>query len=259
MGVVPPKEAFSKAKAALDTALQLDDTEVEANRILAGYLSWGEWDWAAADRQWKRVLEINPNYSIALPGCSHYLMITGRPEEAMAMIERALELDPFNARIQSFFAMVLLYVRRYDDAVAAARKAMSYQPDAPLAEAALINALFMTGRYKEIMALERERWVKDGEVLEALERGYAEGGVAGARRRQCGVLAARYGKPGGVTAYTLAVFYAQAGDKDRVIEWLEKACEARDGNVPYIGMPMFDLMRSDPRFQDIMRRVGLPL
>ena len=258
MGVVPPREAFPKAKVALYKALDLDDTELEANRVLAGYLSWGEWDWEAADRQWKRVFELNPNYAPALPGYSHFLMNTGRPEEAMVKIERALELDPFNVRIQSFYAMVLLYVRRYDEAIAAARKAMSSQSDQPLARNALINALFMKDMYDEIMALERERWAKDREVLEALERGYAEAGFTGARRRLCEVLAGRYGNPGGVTAYALAILYAQAGDRDRVIEWLEKAYEARDGNVPYIGMPFFDLVRSEPRFQDLVRRVGLP-
>jgi TolB-like protein len=258
MGVVPPKEAFPKAKAALYKALELDDTEVEANRVLAGYLSWGEWDWEAADKQWKRVFELDPNYTTALPGYAHFLMNTGRPEEAMAKMERAMQLDPLNVKIQSFYAMVLLYVRRYDDAIAAARKAMSSQADAPLARNALINALFMKGMYDEIMGLERERWARDREVLEALDRGFTEAGFAGARRRQCEVLAARFEKPGGVTAYTLAVFYAQAGDKERVIEWLEKAYEARDGNVPYIGMPFFDLVRSDRRFQDLVRRIGLP-
>jgi len=259
MGVVPPNEAFPKAKAALDRALELDETEVEANRVLAGYLSWGEWDWKAANRQWKRVFELDPNYAAALPGYSHFLMNTGLPDEALAKIERALELDPFNVRFQSFYAMVLLNVRRYDDAIVAARKAMSSQSDQPLARNTLINTLFMKGRYDEIMDLERERWAKDREVLEALVRGYAEAGFANARRRQCEILAARYGKPGGVPANTLAILYAQAGEKDRVIEWLEKAYEARDGNVPYIGMPYFDLVRSDPRFQDLVRRVGITL
>jgi len=259
MGVVPPKEAFPKAKAALQKALELDDTDVEANRVLAGYLSWVEWDWEAADKQWRRVFELDPNYSAALPGYAHFLMNTGRPDQAMAKIKQALELDPFNARIQSFYAMVLLHVRRYDDAIAAARKAMSSQRDQPLARNALVNALFMKGTYGEIMALERERWASDREVLEALERGYAEAGFAGARRRQCEVLAARYGRPGGVTAYTLAILNAQAGDGARVVEWLEKAFDAREGNVPYIGMPVFDLVRSDPRFLDLVRRVGIKL
>jgi Tfp pilus assembly protein PilF len=257
MWIVPSKEAFLKAKAALDKALELDDKEPEANRVLAGYLSWAEWDWEAADRQWKRVFELNPNYVPALPGYAHFLMNTGRPKEAMAKIELALELDPFNVRIQSFYAMVLLFVRRYDDAIAAARKAMDFQADQPLARNALINTLFMKSSYDEIMALERERWANDLQVLEALERGFAEAGFAGARMRQCEVLTERYGKPGGVAAYTMAILCIQAGDTDSAVEWLEKAYEARDGNMPYLGMPYFDLLRSDPRFQDLVRRVGL--
>jgi eukaryotic-like serine/threonine-protein kinase len=255
MGIVPPKEAFPKAKAALDKALELDDEEAETNRVLAGYLSWGEWDWEAADKAWKRAFELNPDYATALPGYAHFLMNTGRTGEAMDKIKRALELDPFNARIQSFYAMVLLYVRRYDDAIAAARKALSMQPEAPLALNALVNALFVKGAPDEIMVLERERWAKDREVLKALERGYAEAGLAGARRRQCEVLAARDGKPGGVTAYTLAILYIQAGEKDRAMDCLERAYEAHDGNVPYVGMPYFDTVRDDPRFQDLVRRI----
>jgi TolB-like protein/predicted Ser/Thr protein kinase len=258
MGIVPPKVAFPKAKAALDKALGLDNDEVEVNRVLAGYLSWGEWDWDAADKAWRRVVEINPDYAAALPGFAHFLMNMGRTKEALARIERAVELDPFNARIQSFYAMVLLYVRRYDDAVAAARKTLGMQPGAPLALNALVNALFMEGRSEEIMGHERERWSKDREVEEALEGGYAEGGMAGARRRQCEVLAARAGTPGGVTAFTLAVLWTQAGDKDRAIECLEEAYEAHDGNMPYLGMPYFDLLRNDPRFRDLVRKVGLP-
>ncbi len=258
MGVVPPREALPKAKEALDKALALDSNDIEVNRVLAGYMSWAEWDWEAADKAWKRVMEINPDYAKALPGYAHFLMNTGRTKEALARIERALELDPFNARIQAFNAMVLLYVRRYDDAGAAARKALDMQPGQPLALNALANALFMKGESEEIMGLERERWSKDREVVEALERGYAEGGMAVARRRQCEVLAARAGKPGGVTAFTLAVLWTQAGDKDRAVECLEQAYEAHDGNVPYIGMPYFDLLRDDPRFRDLVRRIGLP-
>jgi TolB-like protein/Tfp pilus assembly protein PilF/predicted Ser/Thr protein kinase len=258
MGLMPSKEAFLKAKPPLDKALELDGEDVEVNRVWAGYLSWAEWDWEAADKAWRRVVELNPDYARALPGYAHFLMIMGRTKEARDRIERALELDPFNARIQSFYAMALLYIRRYDEAVAAARTALAMQPGGPLAVNALVNALFMKGRSEEIMGLERERWSNDHEVAEALERGYAEGGMARARRRQCEVLAARTEKPGDVTAYTLAVLWTQAGDKDRAIECLEQACEQRDGNMPYLGMPYFDTLRDDQRFRDVMRRVGLP-
>jgi TolB-like protein/Tfp pilus assembly protein PilF/predicted Ser/Thr protein kinase len=259
MGVVPSKEAFAKARAAALKALALDETEAEAHRALAAILTWGDWDWETAEREWNRAFELDPGSAEALASVSHFLMNMGRLEEATAKIERALELDPFNVKVQSFYAYELFYVRRYDDAIAAARKAMSIQPGAPLALTALTGALFMKGMYDELMAIEEERWAEDPELIEALEKGYAEAGYPGAKRRHADVLAARFGKPDGVTAYALANLYAQAGDKDRVIEWLEKAYEARDGNVPYIGgWPLFDLVHSDPRFQDLVRRVGLP-
>jgi len=259
MGWAPLKEASLKAKEAATKALELDETEVEAHRALAAILTWDEWDWEAAERAWKRVLELDPGHADALSAYSHYLMHMGRKDEAMARIEKALELDPFNVKIQSFYAVDLNYVGRYDEAIAAARKTIATQRDAPLAKNALVIAFFMKGMSDDLMAIERERWAEDRDVLAALERGYADAGLAGARSRQCEILAARYEKPGGVMAYVLATFYAQAGERDRVIEWLEKAYEARDRMMPYIGGPEFDALRDDPRFQDLLRRMNLPL
>ena len=258
MGWAPSKEASRKAKEAATKALELDETEVEAHRAIAGILTWEDWNWEAAERTWKRVLELDPGHADALSSYSHYLMHLGRKDEAMARIEKALELDPFNVKVLSFYTVDLTYVGRYDEAIAAARNVLSMQPNTPVARNALIGALFMKGRYDELMALEREQWAKDPELIEALEKGYAEAGYAGAKKRHADVLAARYGKPGGVRAYGLAHFYAHAGDKEGVIEWLEKAYEERDRNMPYIGSPVFDLVRSDSRFQDLVRRVGLP-
>ncbi len=100
------------------------------------------------------------------------------------------------------------------------------------------------------MTLERERWARDPELTRALEQGYAEKGFSGAEKSLADALAARYGRPGSVTAYTLANYYARAGDKERVIEWLEKAYLEHNNNLPYMRTPVFDLVRSDPRFQD---------
>ncbi len=258
MGWAPSKEASRKAKEAATKAFELDETEVEAHRAIAGILTWEDWNWEAAERTWKRVLELDPGHADALSSYSHYLMHMGRKDEAMARIEKALELDPFNVKVLSFYTVDLTYVGLNDEAIAAARNVLSMQPNTPVARGALIGALFMKGRYDELMALEREQWAKDPELIEALEKGYAEAGYAGAMKRHADVLAARYGKPGGVRAYDLAHFYAHAGDKEGVIEWLEKAYEERDRNMPYIGLPVFDMVRSDPRFQDLVRRVGLP-
>jgi tetratricopeptide (TPR) repeat protein len=133
------------------------------------------------------------------------------------------------------------------------------QSDAPVAKNALYWALFMKGKYDEALALDREKVAGDRELLEALEQGYVEGGYAGSQKRLADVRAARFGKPGGISAWNLANAYLYAGDRDRAIEWLEKAYEERDGNMPYIRLPIWDSMRSDPRFQDLLRRMGLPV
>ena len=258
MGITPPSEAFRNAKAATLKALALDDTEWEAHRALAGILTWGDWDWGAAEREWKRIIELNPNNAEALSSYSNFLMHMGRRDEAMALSEQALELDPFNVKNLSFHALDLLYVRRYDDVIATARAALRIQPDAPVAQRALYRALFMEGMYDEAFALDRDRFTGDRELKEALERGYAEGGYAGSQQRLADAAAARFGKPGGMRAWDLANIYHYAGVHDRALEWLAKAYQEGDGNMPYIGLPVYDSLRPDPRFQDLLRRMKLP-
>lgn len=256
MGWASSKEASLKTKEAAAKALELDDTEVEAHRALAGLLTWLEWDWGAAEREWKLVLELDPGYADSLASYSHFLMHMGRKDEAMAMVEKALELDPFNVKIQSFYAVDLNFVGRHDEAIAASRKALGMQPNSPLAMTALMTALFAEGMYDEALALEKERCAGDAELLEALERGYAEWGYRGAWKWLADAHAARFGKPGGIQTYHLANLYLYAGEKERAFEWLEKAYVEHNRNMPYITLH-FDSLRSDPRFQDLVRRVGV--
>jgi TolB-like protein/predicted Ser/Thr protein kinase len=257
MGIAPPSEAASKARAAAVKALALDENSWEAHRTLAGILTWTDWDWAIAEREWDRLLELNPNSDV-LSGYSHFLSIMGRPKEALAQAARAVDLDPFDPKVLSFYAAVLNNMRRYDDAIAAAHAAMDLQPVGGLGRHQLYRGLRGKGKYDEILSREREDFAGDRELLEALERGYAEGGWAGSRRRLAEVWAARYGKPGGIGALTLAVIYLQAGDQDRALEWLERCYEEHDPNMPSIGVPEFDALRTDPRFQDLLRRMNLP-
>ncbi len=198
MGWAPSREASRGAKAAALKALEVDDGEWEAHRALAGILTWGDWNWPAAEQEWKRIIEHNTNHVEALQGYSHFLMNVGRPDEAMAQIERALELDPFSVRSQSFYATDLVYVRRYDDAIAAARAALRLQPDTPVARNPLYQALFLKGMYGEALPLDREQFAGDRELTEALEQGFAESGYIGAQRRLVEVWIARFSKPGGI-------------------------------------------------------------
>jgi len=259
MGLVSPREAGPKAKAAALKAVELDDNLAEAHYALAAIMTWHDWDLPGAGTEWDRALELNPNNPDALAMHSHYLMIMGRPDESMVQIRKALRLDPFNVIIQSFYAIDLYCGRRYDDTIVEARKALSMQPDAPVALSALGLSLHEKRQYGEVIAAAARlyaSWMPD--VKEALERGYAETGYVGAWRKAADVEEAKHGGEPGV-ANDLAQDYMMLGDKARALDWLERACDARDPNVPYIRcFPLFDPLRSEPRFQAVVRRLNLP-
>jgi tetratricopeptide (TPR) repeat protein len=258
MGIVPSSEAAPQAKAAILKALALDENTFEAQRALAGIMTWTDWDWPAAERAWNKTLELSPNDADALAARSHYLMHMGRLGEALPQAQRAVELDPFNPKVLGFQAVVLLNARRYDDAIAAARAAQKLQPDAPIAKGPLLGAFFGKGMFEEVYALEMRSFGGDPELKSALERGHAEAGYRGAAKRLADVLAGRFGKPGGTGAYHMANLYVHAGDRERTLEWLERGYEVRDPNMPYLSGPQWDLVRADPRFQALLRRMGLP-
>lgn len=259
MGFAPPRDANREAKAATRKALELDDTEFEAYRALAGIQTWGDWDWPAAERTWNDLIKLDPDNPEVLQGHSLFLMHMGRQREAMAGIERALELDPLSVRTLSFYAADLVYERWYGDAIAAARKALGLQANAPVAWGALYQALFLKGSYAEALAMDRNRYAGDRELVEALDSGRADGGYVGAQKKLIAVWTARFGEPGGVRAWDLTVRSLYAGDHEGARLWLERAYAEGDPNVPYIGEPLFDPLRSDPRVQDLVRRLGLPL
>ncbi len=246
-------------KAAVLKALELDDSLAEAHSALAGLEFWGEWDWLSAESAFERALELNPNYAQALMGYSHLLNILGRQDEAMTQIERALELDPFNALYQGSYGNVFLFVRRYEDAIAEYRKALIMSPNMPMFAHALATALELTGSYEEALDAQKAYFsaIGDDESQEALTRGYAEGGYAGAMRRLAESAAARSLRTDTRASY-VAQLYARAGENERALEWLERAFANHDPNMPYLLGPTFDSVRDDPRFQDLLRRMNFP-
>ena len=258
---VSREEGVLKAKSAALKAIALDDTDPEVQRTLADILTWVDWDWVAAERTWARVFELDPGNASALPGYAHFLMIMGRQDEAMERITRALELDPHNVLVQTFYAVILQGAHKYDEAIAVARKALSANPDDSVARGALVQSLFMSGRYDELMARERERTAKDPLMRETVEKGIAEAGYPGAVKKQVDMMAERYRKTGtGSNAWALANGYARAKDKEGTLEWLEKAVEEHMNSCAYLGVtPSFSLVHSDPRFQALARRVGVPI
>jgi serine/threonine-protein kinase len=267
MGITAPGEAGPKAKAAAERAIALDDSAAGAHQALAVVRSWTEWDWAGAEPEWRRALELDPNSASTHAYYAHFLANLGRADEAAPHAERALELDPFNALFHAMYGVVLQYQRRWDESVAAARTALSLQPDMPVAHGVLQDAYIAEGMRDEQLADQRERIARDPERVAAFEQGLAEGGYEGAQRRIADLLAARYEKARGIPdAGARTVFmpvwiawrYLDAGDPERAIDWLEVAYEAHDPSLPYVGSPSWDALRADPRFRALLRRIGLP-
>ena len=260
VGVASPREAAPKAKAAALKAVALDDTLAEAHFVLATVKTWSDWNWPGAEAEFKRAIELNPSYPDARAYYSHLLNHVRRPKEAMTQIERAMELDPFNELFQTLYAVDLLYVHRYDEAIAQCRNALRTVPDSPATQGMLFWALSLKGMHKEALAAQKAAvnvMYNDRNVEEAFDRGYAEGGYSGAMRRAAEALAAHFRKSY-ANPTDIAQLYLEAGEKAQALEWLEKGVEVRDPNMPYLGIPYYDRLRSDPRFQALLRRMNLP-
>lgn len=260
MGYVAPDEAGPRAKAALLRALELDDSLAAAHHMLAAAQTWGEWDWTSAERSFRRAIELNPNDADVRRSYSHYLAIMGRLDDAMAQIERALELDPFNAMSRAFHGVILVFARRYDDAIEEFRNALRTVPNLPVARMQLATAFHLQGRVEEALEAEKEfrAAIGDREAVEALTRGYAEGGYRGAMRHLAENAEERSMRTR-TNAVRVARLYLRAGENERALESLERAFEHRDPGLPYAaGAPIYDSLRDRPRFRELLRRMHLP-
>jgi TolB-like protein len=257
-GWAPPAEAARKQREAALKAISLDATLAEAHYILAAVKTWHDWDIPAADREWARAVELDPNYPDGLAMHSHYLAIVGRPEEAMTEIDRALRLDPFNVTIHSFRAGDLFFARRFDEALAQARKALAMEPGNFVALSVHYLALAAKGRNTEAVDAIKDYVIATGvpDVAPALDRGFREAGFAGAAKRGAEALAA-HAAEGKALPTDVAVLYVYAGENALALDWLERAYEARDPNLPYLQTPEHDPLRPEPRFQALVRRMGL--
>jgi len=261
-GLVSPSEAETKSKEANQKAIELGPSLPEVQLDIANGKVWGtgEWDWEGAEKAYLRAIELNPNYAHARAYYSYFLFYMKRPEEAMAQIERALELDPFNARYRSIYAWDLMYARRFDEAVEHLRETLRTSPTDQMTLSALKSAYHLTGKHEKAMEVWKTWFSSRGEREdeEALIRGYEEGGYYRALSRVADVKVERR-KTTFVSPWQIATLYTRAGKNDEALEWLEIAYEERDPNFSYICIdPIFDDLRDDPRFKELLRHLNLP-
>ena len=259
-GMVPRQEAIPLIKTPIEKALELDNTLADAHGQLAYHKWLHEWDWEGAEKEFQQALRLNPNLTDAHNGYSHFLCCMGRIEEALSHSERAVKLDPLSPLINYFHGIVLACNGRFDDALAAFRTVQEIEPNFWLAFLGEAAMLAEKGMHDEELAIRRRLAADDAELTKALEDGFKKAGHKGAARAVADLEAERYGKPGrSVSADGIANKYLDAGDYELAIDWYEKAYEEHAPGMPYIGTPNKDPLRSNPRFQELLRKMNLPV
>jgi TolB-like protein/Tfp pilus assembly protein PilF len=260
MGYLPMNIAGKEGQLAEARALALDSSLAEVYYMIAVRRTWMEWDWEGGMRAMRRSIELNPNQAEARAYFSHLLFTLRRPDEAVEQIETALKLDPFNSLIQSLYAMDLMYLRRYDQVIEQLRRTLETSPREPIALSTIRSAYHQKKMYPEALEAWRLSYEARGdtEAVRTLARGQAEGGYRRALQSLAEMLIER-SKSSYVTPWQIATLYTRAGLQDQALAWFEKAYQSHDPNMPYLNIdPIFDDLRSDDRFRNILNRMGLP-
>ena len=261
VGGLPPRQTMPEAKAAALKALEIDGTLAEAHSSLAMVHLLYDWDLAASEKEFRRALELDPEYTTAHHWYSHCLIALGRTEESLAESKRALELEPLNLVVGTHLGWHYLYARQYDQAIEQFRKTLELDPAFPQTQRYAAWAYLQKGMRQEAIASLQAVLGQLGRNPEVEgELGYALG-VAGRRAEALAMLeglrqlsSTRY-----VSPYSVALVHCGLGDHDQALAWLEKAYVERSDYMPYLNRePMLDGLRSDPRFAALVRRVGLP-
>jgi TolB-like protein/DNA-binding winged helix-turn-helix (wHTH) protein/Flp pilus assembly protein TadD len=257
--VMPTKEGVPKAKAAALKALELDDTLGEAHNSLAFCLDGYDWNFDAADKEFRRAIELNPGYASAHHWYAWHLVLMGHNDDALAEMRKAASLDPLSLNINSDLAELLLIAHFPDESIQQSRKTIDMDPAFPAAHNQLAQGYLAKHMYAEAIAELQEAIQLSGDspIFTAnLARAY----VATNRKAKAAELLndlKRSSVPGYPLAAEIAMVYTALGDEDQAMTWLEKGYEERF-NPGVLLRPCFDPLRSDSRFQDLVRRIGLP-
>lgn len=259
-GEVTSRDSCPRAKATARLALESDPTLAEAHASLGYAIMHHDWDFAEAERSYRRALELNPNYATARQWYAKLLVALERTDEAIAEMKLAQELDPLSLMVNTAVGGPYLYSGQYDLAIKQFRKVLELDPD-------FVPAIYSIGvcytwkqMHEEAIAAHRRVLELSGEHSFALAGLAATYAVAGRRAEAESTLERllEISRQRHVITYGLAAIYASLGDKDKAFEWLEISYEERDGHLVDLKIePFFAPLRDDPRYTDLMRRVGL--
>jgi len=252
----PPKTVFPKAREAALQALELDETLAEAHAALGVVSVDFDWDWPETEGRWRSALKLNPNSVDGHRLAAAYWVYQGRFEHGIVEARRARDLDPLSPLVMGELAWAYMRARRYDDALAQYKKTLVLDPSHRLAQAQLGWVLTLQGRYAEAL-VEFEK-LEQSPLDPWLGYLYAVSGRRGEALRIAEHLT-ELSNLQYVDPYKIAIVYAGLSDKERALAWLEKAYNERSSFMSQLKVDaFFDNLRSDPRFQDLLRRMNFP-
>jgi len=259
---VPPKVAYARAGVAALEAVKLDDSLAEAHTSLAAVRTDYEWDWRGADQEYRRALELNPNYATAHSWYAEQLSRMGRHDEAITEARRALELDPVSIFSSMLVAWILYFARHYDEAIQQASRTLELDPDYATALRILGWACEETGRYDEAIAAHKRACALTAykpNFAAQLGRAYALAGRTTEARQVLADLT-KASVESYVSAFDIAIIHTALGEVETALDWLERAFEERSDHLPYIRVnPRLDPLREQPRFRTLLQRMGLEM
>jgi len=259
-----PNQSAPKAREAARKALEINETDVDAHLVLGLVAHWYDWDWSAAEKELKRSLELNPRNSESYIYYSYLSSPLGRHDEAAAIARQGLQIDPLSSGTNFGVASTLVLNRRWDEAIAHLRKAIELDPNYWFHRSYLGRAYEQKGMMPEAIAEFKRAFELDNQQSEnwaGLTHAYAVSGRKDEAQKMLEDLIRKSSEKSYVSAYSVAVIYAGLGDKDKTFEWLERAYSDRSYYLPvYLTTDArLDGFHSDPRFKDLVRRIGLPV
>jgi len=261
LGFLVPAETFPRAKAAALKALEIDDSLEEAHSVLGIVRLYYEWDCSGAEVALRRALELNPNYAWGHAFLSEWLLMMGRHEEAITEAQRGIELDPLSATLVFKLGQEFCYRRDYDRAMEQLQIALELEPNFVWAHVYLAQVCAWKGRYEEsLAACEKAASLFGGNAYSRALRGLILA-MAGRIDEAKTILNDVKKQPelDSMALISLADIYSVLGEKDEAFELLERAYQERVSLMIFLGVyPTFGNIRSDPRFADLLRRMGLP-
>ena len=254
-----PSEAFPKAREAARMALHIDDNLVEAHTTLGWIKAFVDWDWPGSESEFRRAIDLQANYPTAHHWYSHYLAAVGRLDDSLAEIRKAHRLDPFEVNVDDWLGTILYDTRRYDEAIAQRQKMIELYPHtAPVQFSQISTILGKQGKLTAAVESQSKSHTlsDDPGFAETLRQAYASAGYTGYLKKRIEHMTSASAR-GSDPAISLAQFYATLGDKDAAFRWLERAVAQRDVWLYLKADPAYDNIRSDPRFQSLVRQMHL--